>query len=240
MVSHKQRYSQLQEVDCSVFVSYFCIHPIWKVSTTRGLQKLIQNLPFQCLFIERWTIMSYWPKLIFCAWNVIFHISTSQISLTLACNSYADFCDNVTQNYSLNKEDNSDNDAGINITSVSLVNVNNDKNGFAQYIHGGTHNRVIRSSFKPYRSEKELSLQITTVLDKLLFESGYDRQIRPQLEGPPLEVQKFMNNLHRYHKILSYKNFLTPYCFIGWNQHSNSKHGSSGWRESNLYNGLLL
>ena len=26
------------------------------------------------------------------------------------------------------------------------------------------------------------------ILDELLFESGYDRQIRPQIEGPPLEV----------------------------------------------------
>ena len=93
--------------------------------------------------------MSYWPKLIFCAWNVIVHAFTSQISLTIACNSYADFCDNVTQNNSLSEDDNSDNDARINITSVSLLNVNKDKNGFAQYIHGGTHNRVIRSSFKP-------------------------------------------------------------------------------------------
>jgi len=48
-------------------------------------------------------------------------------------------------------------------------------------------NRAIRS-FKPYRSEKELSLQITTMIDALLYDSGYDRQIRPQLDGPPLEV----------------------------------------------------
>ena len=52
-------------------------------------------------------------------------------------------------------------------------------------------NRETRS-FKPYRSEKELSLQITTILDALLFDSGYDRQIRPQIDqidhGPPLEV----------------------------------------------------
>ena len=135
--------------------------------------------------------------------------------MTLACNSYADFCDNVQQNYSLSEDDNPDNDTRVNITTLSLLNVNNNENGFAQYIHGGAHNRVIRSSFKPYRSEKELSLQITTVLDKLLFESGYDRQIRPQLEGPPLEVQEFMLNLYRFHKTQSYKIYLTPYCLIG-------------------------
>ena len=200
MVSQKQRYSQLQEVDCSIFVSYFCIHKIWKVGSARRLQYFIQSIPFQCLFIERWTIMSCWPTLIFCAWNVILHTITSQISITTACNSYADFCDNVKQNYSLSEEDNSDNDTRLNITTLSLLNVNNNENGFAQYIHGGAHNRVIRSSFKPYRSEKELSLQITTVLDKLLFESGYDRQIRPQLEGPPLEVKEFMLNAQRFHK----------------------------------------
>ena len=200
MVSQKQRYSQLQEVDCSIFVSYFCILQIWKVSSARRLQYFIQSIQFQCRFIERWTIMSYWPTLIFCAWSVILHTFTSQISMTLACNSYADFCDNVQQNYSLSKDDNPDNDTRVNITTLSLLNRNNNENGFAQYIHGGAHNRVIRSSFKPYRSEKELSLQITTVLDKLLFESGYDRQIRPQLEGPPLEVQEFVLNVHRFHK----------------------------------------
>ena len=120
--------------------------------------------------------------------------------MTLACNSYADFCDNVQQNYSLSEDDNPDNDTRVNITTLTLLNDNNNENGFAQYIHGGAHNRVVRSSFKPYRSEKELSLQITTVLDKLLFESGYDRQIRPQLEGPPLEVQELMLNLYRFHK----------------------------------------
>ena len=135
--------------------------------------------------------------------------------MTLACNSYADFCDNVQQNYSLSKDDNPDNDTRVNITTLSLLNVINNENGLAQYIHGDAHNRVIRSSFKPYRSEKELSLQITTVLDKLLFESGYDRQIRPQLEGPPLEVKEFMLNLYRFHKTQSYENYLTPYCLIG-------------------------
>ena len=35
-----------------------------------------------------------------------------------------------------------------------------------------------------------------TILDELLFESGYDRQIRPQIEGPPLEVMYRLDLLH--------------------------------------------
>ena len=47
----------------------------------------------------------------------------------------------------------------------------------------------VKRAFQPFRSERELSKQISTILDELLVESGYDRQIRPQISGPPLEVE---------------------------------------------------
>lgn len=40
----------------------------------------------------------------------------------------------------------------------------------------------------PFRKEKALSTQISTILDTL-FNNGYDRQIRPQLGKEPLEVE---------------------------------------------------
>ena len=100
-----------------------------------------------------------------------------QLGITFACNSYSDFCDNSVENSSVNI-------GRMNNTDVDMNNQDEEEN--SDYVDN-ILNRAIRS-FKPYKSEKELSLQITTMIDELLYESGYDRQIRPQLDGPPLEV----------------------------------------------------
>ena len=100
-----------------------------------------------------------------------------QLGITFACNSYSDFCDNSVENSSVNI-------GRMNNTDVDMNNQEEEEN--SDYVDN-ILNRAIRS-FKPYKSEKELSLQITTMIDELLYESGYDRQIRPQLDGPPLEV----------------------------------------------------
>ena len=114
-------------------------------------------------------------------WNCMLFNKHSNI--VQACNGlYSDFCDNTDQVYKNNVDDGSN--------YASLLQKEIDKTPLIlDEIPGGeiVLDRSIRS-FRPYRREKELSLQITTILDELLFESGYDRQIRPQLEGPPLEV----------------------------------------------------
>ena len=99
-----------------------------------------------------------------------------QLGITFACNSYSDFCDNSVENSFVNI-------GRMNNTDVDMDNQEKENSDYVDDIL----NRAIRS-FKPYRSEKELSLQITTMIDELLYDSGYDRQIRPQLDGPPLEV----------------------------------------------------
>ena len=99
-----------------------------------------------------------------------------QLGITFACNSYSDFCDNSVENSFVNI-------GRMNNTDVDMDNQEKENSDYVDDIL----NRAIRS-FKPYRSEKELSLQITTMIDALLYDSGYDRQIRPQLDGPPLEV----------------------------------------------------
>ena len=123
--------------------------------------------------------MNYWSNIALCIWTAI-HIFLIQQDLTFACNTYSDFCDNLKEN------------AFYNIDRVNGKNNNKSSKQFNQYenIYNSTDNGLKRAirSFKPYRSEKELSLEITTILDELLFESGYDSQIRPHLEGPPLEV----------------------------------------------------
>ena len=105
-----------------------------------------------------------------------------QGNLVAACNDYRDFCDDSEETLL------SDIGRGTNATNDKHVFQKTNLNGNVSKQHDSdTLNRETRS-FKPYRSEKELSLQITTILDELLFDSGYDRQIRPQIEGPPLEV----------------------------------------------------
>ena len=113
-------------------------------------------------------------NIVFCIWSVILHMISMQLVVTFACNTYSDFCDNSFDN------------SFVNVERMNKTNEYESEDEKTDYVDD-ILNRAIRS-FKPYRSEKELSLQITTILDELLFESGYDRQIRPQLEGPPLEV----------------------------------------------------
>ena len=112
-------------------------------------------------------------------WNLInIPIFIMQLGVTSACNSYMDFCDGIKDNTFVENSRES-----VNMTNVYENVDESDRNDYVEEIL----NWAVRS-FKPYRSEKALSLQITTILDELLFESGYDRQIRPQIEGPPLEV----------------------------------------------------
>ena len=123
--------------------------------------------------------MKYLSKRKFGMWNLItIQIFIMQLGVTSACNSYMDFCDGIKDNTFVD-----DSIESVNMTSVYDNVGKSNKNDYVEDIL----NRAVRS-FKPYRSEKALSLQITTILDELLFESGYDRQIRPQIEGPPLEV----------------------------------------------------
>ena len=110
--------------------------------------------------------MNHRPNNVFGIWSVIIHMLSMQLCKTFACNTYSDFCD-----YS---------NSFINIGRMNITKVYYNEDEGSDY-EDNTSNRRIRS-FKPYRSEKELSLQITTILDELLFDSGYDRQIRPQIE----------------------------------------------------------
>lgn len=40
----------------------------------------------------------------------------------------------------------------------------------------------IRRSFTPYKIGTEVATKVSKALDKLLFESGYDKRIRPQVK----------------------------------------------------------
>ena len=101
------------------------------------------------------------------------------LSVTNACNSYMDFCDGIDENILVKNNSEIVNATPL-MEDLEIIRQN-------QYVDDILERSV--RSFKPYRNGEALSLQITTILDELLFESGYDRQIRPQIEGPPLEVK---------------------------------------------------
>ena len=42
-------------------------------------------------------------------------------------------------------------------------------------------NERVKRSFVPYRTGKKVASQVSTALDHLLFFSGYDKRIRPQV-----------------------------------------------------------
>ena len=91
-----------------------------------------------------------------------------QLSVTCACNTYTDFCDD-----SINEDT---------FVKNSLESVNKTK------VYEDLDDSRRQDYVTDLLDRSLRSLQITTILDKLLFDSGYDRQIRPQIEGPPLEV----------------------------------------------------
>ena len=90
-----------------------------------------------------------------------------QLCVTCACNKYTDFCDDINENTFVKNSMES-----VNVTKV-----------YEELDKNRQHDYVTDLLDRSLRT-----LQITTILDKLLFDSGYDRQIRPQIEGPPLEV----------------------------------------------------
>ena len=90
-----------------------------------------------------------------------------QLSVTCACNTYTDLCDDINENTFVKNSMES-----VNVTKV-----------YEELDKNRQHDYVTDLLDRSLRT-----LKITTILDKLLFDSGYDRQIRPQIEGPPLEV----------------------------------------------------
>ena len=96
-----------------------------------------------------------------------------------ACNNFNDFCDDIDEDPDDIKTENQwTNKAPVNI-SVLIP----------------PHEKIPEKPpernpppFSMQREGKMMSSQVTTILDKLLFESGYDRQIRPQIHGDPVQV----------------------------------------------------
>ena len=114
---------------------------------------------------------------VFIIWHTQFNQDTKH--LVYACNIFNDFCDDIDENPDdIKTETEWKNKAPINISVLIPP-------------HEKTPEKQPERSRSPFSIQTEgkvLSSQVTTILDRLLFESGYDRQIRPQMNGEPVQV----------------------------------------------------
>ena len=101
--------------------------------------------------------------------------------LVTACNTFNDYCDIFNE-----EADDINNKRGTQFVPLLKTSTVNNHNYSA--IIELDDNRSKRSSYITVQNEEKTSTQVTTILDKLLFRSGYDRQFRPQINGPPVKV----------------------------------------------------
>ena len=95
-----------------------------------------------------------------------------------ACNNFFDYCDSLGEDTeNLNEEEDISLDSSSPLSSV-VNNYQNQQNLKAKKREKRAY------TLKAFKS----STQITTMLDKLLRDSRYDKQIRPEISGTPIEV----------------------------------------------------
>ena len=127
-------------------------------------------------------------KLRFLVVFIIWHCQLNQETNTFvsACNIFNDFCDDLDEDPDDIKTENQwTNKPPINISVLIPPHEKNQEQN-----HGSK-----RSPFSIQTEGKMMSSQVTTILDKLLFESGYDRQIRPKINGDPVQVECYGLNI---------------------------------------------
>ena len=68
--------------------------------------------------------------------------------------------------------------------------------------------RVKRSMFVPYRTGKKVATQVSTALDHLLFFSGYDKQIRPQVRKILISSIRYNYKEQKLYYLICFLDFL--------------------------------
>ena len=112
--------------------------------------------------------------LVLCLSSVVFNFETIRIE---ACNNFFDYCDSISGDV---LDHNEVKNYSSNILSMIL-----DSNR-SQSLKANTGHK--RSQNK---DQIETSSKITTMLDELLNDSGYDKRLRPGLNGVPIEVMYY-------------------------------------------------
>ena len=101
----------------------------------------------------------------------------------MACNTFGDYCDSLDE-YPIET---------ISATTSDATKIPpEDTPYFVNHYNDSEDKEIVNDRIKralsSTKNEEMTSSQVTTILDRLLFESGYDRQIRPQINGPPVHV----------------------------------------------------
>ena len=104
-------------------------------------------------------------------------------TIVLACNTFGDYCDSLDE-HPIDTSSATTRDALKILPEDTPYFVNHYNDSEDKEIVNARNKRALSST----KNEEMTSSQVTTILDRLLFESGYDRQIRPQINGPPVHV----------------------------------------------------
>ena len=111
---------------------------------------------------------------VFCFSSEVFDKGKFQIE---ACNNFFDYCDSISD------EELDRNDAQ-NVSSKMLYMISEEQ----QLHHLETKNNYTNAE-NSSKNALQTSHKITTMLDELLNDSGYDKQLRPGISGDPIEVE---------------------------------------------------
>ena len=98
----------------------------------------------------------------------------------LGCNSFSDYCDVFDE---------------IETVQTAISNISFEFNAleFPYYENNtGFDMKSRQKRFQdPFLKAKETSNRVSTLLDELLVNSGYDKKMRPEVEGKPIQVPLF-------------------------------------------------
>ena len=98
-----------------------------------------------------------------------------------ACNSFSDYCDTFDEAENL---------------PTSLNNSKTKYNPLLQVNHEKLENPSIKSDYLRHKrsyndtflTAKKTSNRVSSLLDELLVNSGYDKKMRPEVDGSPIQV----------------------------------------------------
>ena len=98
-----------------------------------------------------------------------------------ACNSFSDYCDMFDETENL---------------PTSLDNSNMKINPLQPFDYEELENRSIKSGYLRLKRSKndnfwtaqQTSNRVSSLLDELLINSGYDKKMRPEVDGSPIQV----------------------------------------------------
>ena len=96
-----------------------------------------------------------------------------------ACNSFSDYCDMLDETKNLPTSlDNSK----VKINPLQPVNYKKLENRSIKYL------RLKRSNNASFWTAQQTSNRVSKLLDELLINSGYDKKMRPEVDGSPIQV----------------------------------------------------